>query len=68
MNTLRCLKSVSLCLECTCLVIQIKSVIQNMCAYFSRASNTDYAKANGGKWDFIVEKQHSLALPLDEVC
>lgn len=38
-----------------------------VCTLYSlyRAADTDYAKQNGGKWNFIVEKEKSI--PQDKV-
>lgn len=33
--------------------------------FIHRAADTDYAKQNGGKWDYIVEKEKSI--PVDKV-
>ena len=30
------------------------------------SDNTDYATQNGGKWNFVVERDNQLAIPVDE--
>ena len=34
------------------------------CRYWS--DNTNYAKQNGGEWDFVVEPQNQLSIPVEE--
>lgn len=36
----------------------------SLCRYW--AGNTTYAKDNGGSWDFIVEPENQLAIPVEE--
>lgn len=30
------------------------------------SDNTNYAKQNGGEWDFVVEPQNQLSIPVEE--
>ena len=38
-----------------------------LCCCSDRANDTQYAKANGGNWNFIVEPSTGKAIPQDEV-